>query len=449
MTKVSQNYILGSSRVIVRIGNILDSEVDVIVSSDDHRFTMGGGVSLAIRAAGGEKIREDAQRQVQQLKQELELGDVAVTTAGTLPFRNVFHAVSRFAGRPPSMGFDTTRNVIEKAVTKSLKLLEGIGAKSIAFPAIGTGFAERPPADVAAVFAQTLGPLLLSSPSALKIEIVIHDTAFPQDIGFMDFFRNFDNQTEWIEKVVRDHTIVMVHGIRTDGRWNDMVGRLLREADHTANPVPIGYGFLDLLSFLLPVCMIRNRLIRRVATELSRLSKVEGTKKFSVIAHSFGTFLTVHALQRSRHVELDCLILCGSVVPKDFPWDSIERQLRVIDPYEYPGRRVLNDCGWRDVWPVFAETITWGFGSSGRFGFQIGVVKDRFHELAHSEFFTDYFVKTYWVSAITEGRIIEGKGFRPQSKWLLQLLTRFHVKWVIVAVLIYGAYKTGVSVLFQ
>lgn len=438
MAKDFQTFEIGKSRVTVRIGDLLESKVDVIVSSDDHHLSMSGGVSRAIGMAAGpayqSEVRSEALRQG-----DLTLGRVVPTSPGTLAYKKVFHAVSRLDGRANAPDLATTESVIERAVTESITQLELMESKSIAFPAIGTGYAHHSPTDVAAAFAKVLTRMLGDGKRDLNVEIVLSKDSFQKDLSFMQFFQQFTKQANWTPNVVRDHTVFMVHGIRTAGDWMESVGRLLRSSDLSVNTVPVGYKFLDVFSFLLPVPWIRNRIIKRIGRELVRQFELPTTKKLSIVAHSFGTYIVTQALLRNAKVKAHCVVLCGSVVSGGFDLSKLDPQLRDIDP-NYPGFRVLNDCGWRDIWPVFAETITWGFGSSGRFGFQSGSAKDRFHDLAHSDFFTDEFVKEFWVPVIVEGRIVERKELRPKSSWLLQALTRFHVKYLILIGLAWGAW---------
>ena len=75
----SRQYIFNHSILTVRFGNILESQSEVIVSSDDCYVSMGGGVSQAILKEGGLGIKSDAQKMV-----PVPLGDVVVTTAGSL-----------------------------------------------------------------------------------------------------------------------------------------------------------------------------------------------------------------------------------------------------------------------------------------------------------------------------------------------------------------------------
>lgn len=74
-----RTYKFNKSTLTVKFGNIIDSQAEVIVSSDDCYVTMGGGVSRAILNAGGKAIIKDAQKMA-----HVPLGDVIATTAGKL-----------------------------------------------------------------------------------------------------------------------------------------------------------------------------------------------------------------------------------------------------------------------------------------------------------------------------------------------------------------------------
>ena len=56
----SRQYIFNNSNLTVRFGNILESQSEIIVSSDDCYVSMGGGVSRAILKEGGLSIKSDA-----------------------------------------------------------------------------------------------------------------------------------------------------------------------------------------------------------------------------------------------------------------------------------------------------------------------------------------------------------------------------------------------------
>lgn len=84
-----RTYRFGQSSLTLEFGDITSSDAEILVSSDDYMLTMGGGVSAAIRRAGGEAIILDASKKI-----PAELGDVVVTTAGALPAKHVFHAIT-------------------------------------------------------------------------------------------------------------------------------------------------------------------------------------------------------------------------------------------------------------------------------------------------------------------------------------------------------------------
>ena len=86
----TKQYIFNKSRLAVKFGNILESQSEVIVSSDDCYVTMGGCVSRAILKEGGLCIKSDAQKMV-----PVPLGDVVVTTAGSLEHQKyVYHCIT-------------------------------------------------------------------------------------------------------------------------------------------------------------------------------------------------------------------------------------------------------------------------------------------------------------------------------------------------------------------
>lgn len=60
----SRQYVFNKSTLTVKFGNILESQTEVIVSSDDCYVSMGGGVSRTILKEGGFCIKSDAQKMV-------------------------------------------------------------------------------------------------------------------------------------------------------------------------------------------------------------------------------------------------------------------------------------------------------------------------------------------------------------------------------------------------
>src|ERR1700723_2230900 len=121
----------GGKRIRIVSGNIVDVVADAIVSSDDNYLTMGGGVSMAIRAAAGEEVYREARRLV-----PVPIGSAAVTAAGLLRARWLLHAIV--------IDHDTNRfpdvDIVRKATVSCLHEADNRGCRSMAMPALGTGF---------------------------------------------------------------------------------------------------------------------------------------------------------------------------------------------------------------------------------------------------------------------------------------------------------------------
>lgn len=242
----------------------------------------------------------------------------------------------------------------------------------------------------------------------------------------------------------RDHVVFLIHGIRTRAEWQERVRSIL-ESDPSIWAIPLRYGFLDVVRFLLPTQATRRapveRAARLVRDEISR----SGPAKLSVIAHSFGTFVVGELLARHPDLSFHRTILCGSIVREDFPWENYPHRLGDSGAGAFA---VVNDCGTRDVWPVLAKAMTWGFGPSGRFGFGHPRVRDRFHAVDHSGFFEDSFVRSFWLPYLSKGTIAEGDLERSPTPWLLSFVPNVKipiVAFVIAAIMAIGMIGRGVE----
>ena len=138
----SRTYKFNNSSLTIKFGNILDTDKEVIVSSDDFMLSMGGGVSKAVLKAGGTAIIDNTLKMA-----PAEIGDVIVTTAGKLSQKYVFHAITIAPYKHKRMGMDDKEwsdlqvYVIKHAVDRCFQLLLALNLKSVAFPCIGAGHA--------------------------------------------------------------------------------------------------------------------------------------------------------------------------------------------------------------------------------------------------------------------------------------------------------------------
>jgi O-acetyl-ADP-ribose deacetylase len=126
-------------------GDITTVDVDVIVNAANPGLLGGGGVDGAIHAAGGPEILRECREIAARLPdRRLPRGQAVATTAGRLPARWVVHT----AGPIWSAGHDRSA-VLRSCYTESLTVADGLGARSVAFPAISAGVYGWPIDDAA------------------------------------------------------------------------------------------------------------------------------------------------------------------------------------------------------------------------------------------------------------------------------------------------------------
>lgn len=200
--------------------------------------------------------------------------------------------------------------------------------------------------------------------------------------------------------------VALIHGIRTDGFWSDTVGPELTASD--VDWVKVGFGVFDLARFLAPLPYFRTRVVRKVATALRHEMKARGIKRISVVAHSFGTYVISRILRsdETSDIDFDVVVLCGSIVRRDFPWDAARSRCT----------RVVNECGTRDFWPVLAGKLLPIYGPSGTVGFESATLAvNRYYSLRHSGFLTPDFSKTNWLPLWAPGAPAPGTPAAPTA----------------------------------
>ena len=116
-------------------GDITTADVDVIVNAANPGLLGGGGVDGAIHAAGGAAILAECRDITARLPGgRLPRGRAVATTAGRLPARWVVHT----AGPIWSASRDLS-DVLRSCYAESLRVADGLGARTVAFPAMSAG----------------------------------------------------------------------------------------------------------------------------------------------------------------------------------------------------------------------------------------------------------------------------------------------------------------------
>src|SRR3954470_569159 len=119
----------------------------------------------------------------------------------------------------------------------------------------------------------------------------------------------------------RSLLLLSAHGIRTLGKWQDMLGEELGLDRYRHQPYRYGY----FSAFRLLSSSQRSRIVeefhewfieRRRAFDADERSRQ--IHRPSIIVHSFGSYVVGECMLKYREVRFDKIILCGSILPKDF-----------------------------------------------------------------------------------------------------------------------------------
>jgi hypothetical protein len=217
---------------------------------------------------------------------------------------------------------------------------------------------------------------------------------------------------ERIDRPGRKHVVVLVHGIRTFAFWQGVIKQTLTDAGFVVEC--INYEYFDVVQFLLPVPWFSGRAVRATEEQLRQVFMLHKDADVSLLCHSFGTYVFSRVMKKNADIHVHRVIFCGSVVRPRFRFEDLSK--RFTAP-------ILNDIGTRDFWPVLAESSTWGYGSTGTFGFRRPFVSDRTHNgLAHGDFLNAEFCRRFWVPYLRSGEEVRGdtrKDWPPFWIWLL------------------------------
>ncbi len=203
---------------------------------------------------------------------------------------------------------------------------------------------------------------------------------------------NLDHE---VAKISRG-SVILVHGIRTHADWFQQIRKLLIEEGYKVYLT--NYGRFDLVSFLLPINYSRNKVKEKIYRQIRAAIKKDGGEKYSIIAHSFGTYIVSNILRDEFDLKIDRVIFAGSVVRYDFPFEQFSER--------FTGD-ILNEVATQDPWPVVAESLTTGYGSAGTYGFKRPSIFDRWNVGGHSHVLTASHCKEFWLPFLRDGEVKE------------------------------------------
>lgn len=154
------------TRIKLWNGDICVLEVDAIVSPANPTLWMSTGIAGALKRAGGDAIEFEAVRHA-----PVPTGSAVATSGGRLAAPWIIHAVSLDRDRR------TSREAIDAAVHAAMATARELGARSVAFPALGTDVGGFPLEDSAAVTVQAVRDEIERSPDLEQVVFALRGLA--------------------------------------------------------------------------------------------------------------------------------------------------------------------------------------------------------------------------------------------------------------------------------
>ena len=139
-------------RIGLVLGDITEQQVDAIVNAANSSLLGGGGVDGAIHRRGGLQILAACRElRAGPYGEGLPTGQAVATTAGRLAARWVIHTVG-----PVYSKTQDRSALLASCYRESLRVAAGLGARTVAFPAVSAGVYGWPADDAARIAVSTV-----------------------------------------------------------------------------------------------------------------------------------------------------------------------------------------------------------------------------------------------------------------------------------------------------
>jgi O-acetyl-ADP-ribose deacetylase len=155
-------------KVTVKQGDVLDEIVDVLICTANPTLGMSGGLNGALLQRGGSRVQAELKQYlVDRQIMSVERGSVVRTGPGPLAVKHILHAVGVNAF------YESSVDVIAALLKTALSEASALGAKSVATPAVATGYGPLSMSEFAAALALALS---CSYGGIEELRVVVRDS---------------------------------------------------------------------------------------------------------------------------------------------------------------------------------------------------------------------------------------------------------------------------------
>ncbi|MEQ3393817.1 hypothetical protein [Citrobacter braakii] len=198
--------------------------------------------------------------------------------------------------------------------------------------------------------------------------------------------------------------VFTLHGIRTYGKWQERFAEICRKDQTLSSVESISYKHTSISTLNFLSSEKREKIVEEFLQHFENHLRNNRSQRIICIAHSFGTYILMNALKKIKDQyllqELDLIILCGSVLDRNYDFDYLCLNKTFT---------LINECAVNDYPLAINEAFVPEVGLGGVTGFDgfSGQRKiNRFHPGGHSSFFRDEFMEKNWLPLLTDTKKI-------------------------------------------
>lgn len=196
-------------------------------------------------------------------------------------------------------------------------------------------------------------------------------------------------------RVDTERLFISVHGIRTLGHWQNTLEETVLNNTNDVIFKKYRYNYYSALQLLIP--RSRSKIIDDFSKKLTEMVCEYPNSKITLIAHSFGTYITIKALEAipvDLSLNIERVVLVSSVLQPNYDWSYLNMKHNI--------ESINNECGFNDNILILSHFFSHDMGMAGRVGFTGMNIKNRFFKGGHDFFNREKdFMEKYWIPIFT------------------------------------------------